>query len=66
MARKKLIVLDPDHSFEVASRHLHRCRKCRNAGMEWARKQDLCRRGRELLKNLEQVEQIYEAAERAA
>jgi len=66
MARKKLIVLDPENSFEVASRHLYRCRKCKNAGMEWARPKDLCRRGRQLLQDLEKVEQIYEAVERAA
>ena len=67
MARKKLIVLDPDNSFEVASRHLYRCRKCKNAGMEWARRKDLCRRGRQLLENLERIEAIYDtAAEKAA
>ena len=66
MARKKLIVLDPENSFEVASRHLYRCRKCKNAGMEWARPKDLCRRGRQLLQDLDKVERIYEAAERAA
>jgi len=66
MARKKLIVLDPESSFEVASRHLYRCRKCKNAGMEWARREDLCRRGRQLLQDLEKVERIYEAVERAA
>lgn len=66
MARKKLIVLDPENSFEVASRHLYRCRKCKNAGMEWARREDLCRRGRQLLQDLDRVERIYEATERAA
>lgn len=66
MARKKLIVLDPENSFEVASRHLYRCRKCKNAGMEWARPKDLCRRGRQLLQDLDRVERIYEAVERAA
>ncbi|HEX4645778.1 MAG TPA: hypothetical protein VH598_09235 [Verrucomicrobiae bacterium] len=66
MARKKLIILDPDNTFEVASRHLYRCRKCRNAGMEWARREDLCRLGRQLLQDLDKVEQIYEAVERAA
>ena len=66
MARRKLIILDPENSFEVASRHLYRCRKCKNAGMEWARPKDLCRRGRRLLQDLEKVEQIYEAVERAA
>lgn len=66
MARKKLIVLDPENSFEVASRHLYRCRKCKNAGMEWARPKDLCRRGRQLLQDLDRVERIYEPAERAA
>lgn len=66
MARKKLIVLDPEDSFEVASRHLYRCRKCKNAGMEWARPKDLCRRGRQLLQDLDRVERIYEAVERAA
>jgi len=66
MARKKLIVLDPEDSFEVASRHLYRCKKCKSAGMEWARPKDLCRRGRQLLQDLEKVEQIYEAVERAA
>lgn len=66
MARRKLIVLDPENSFEVASRHLYRCRKCKNAGMEWARPKDLCRRGRQLLQDLEKVEEIYEAVERAA
>ena len=66
MARKKLIVLDPDNSFELASRHLYRCRKCKNAGMEWARRKDLCRRGRQLLQDLDRVERIYEAVERAA
>lgn len=66
VARKKLIVLDPEDSFEVASRHLYRCRKCKNAGMEWARPKDLCRRGRQLLQDLERVERIYEAVERAA
>lgn len=66
MARKKLIVLDPENSFEVASRHLYRCRKCKNAGMEWARPKDLCRRGRLLLQDLDRVERIYEAVERAA
>ena len=66
MARKKLIVLDPENSFEAASRHLYRCRKCKNAGMEWARRKDLCRRGRQLLQDLDKVEQIYEAVERAA
>jgi hypothetical protein len=50
----------------VASRHLYRCRKCKNAGMEWARREDLCRRGRQLLQDLEKVERIYEAVERAA
>ncbi|PYT73619.1 MAG: hypothetical protein DMG39_06075 [Acidobacteria bacterium] len=66
MARKKLIVLDPERSFEVASRHLYRCRKCKNAGMEWARRKNLCRRGRQLLRDLDKIEQIYETAERAA
>ena len=66
MARKKLIVLDPENSFEVASRHLYRCRKCKNAGMEWARPKDLCRKGRQLLKDLDRVEQIYEGVDRAA
>jgi len=66
MARRKLIVLDPESSFEVASRHLYRCKKCKNAGMEWARPKDLCRRGRRLLQDLDRVEQIYEAVERAA
>jgi hypothetical protein len=66
MARKKLSILDPDNSFEVASRHLYRCRKCKNAGMEWARRKDLCRRGRQLLRDLDRVERIYEAVERAA
>jgi|SRR5689334_22886167 hypothetical protein len=66
MARKKLIVLDPENSFEVASRHLYRCRKCKNAGMEWARPKDLCRRGRQLLQDLDRVERIYEPTERAA
>ena len=66
MARKKLIVLDPENSFEVASRHLYRCRKCKNAGMEWARRKDLCRRGRQLLQDLDRVERIYEPTERAA
>ena len=66
MARKRLIVLDPENSFEVASRHLYRCKKCKNAGMEWARRKDLCRRGRQLLQDLDRVERIYEAVERAA
>lgn len=66
MARKKLIVLDPENSFEMASRHLYRCRKCKNAGMEWARRKDLCRRGRQLLQDLDRVERIYEPTERAA
>lgn len=66
MARKKLIVLDPENSFEVASRHLYRCLKCKNAGMEWARPKDLCRRGRQLLQDLDRVERIYEPTERAA
>ena len=66
MTRKRLIVLDPENSFEVASRHLYRCKKCKNAGMEWARPKDLCRRGRQLLQDLDKVEQIYEAVERAA
>jgi hypothetical protein len=66
MARKKLIILDPENSFEVASRHLYRCRKCKNAGMEWARPKDLCRRGRQLLRDLDRVERIYEPTERAA
>jgi hypothetical protein len=66
MARKKIIVLDPENSFEVASRHLYRCRKCKNAGMEWARPKDLCPRGRQLLQDLDRVERIYEAVERAA
>jgi hypothetical protein len=66
MARRKLIVLDPENSFEVASRHLYRCKKCKSAGMEWARPKDLCRRGRQLLQDLDKVEQIYEAVERAA
>ena len=66
MARKKLIELDPENSFEVASRHLYRCKKCKNAGMEWARRKDLCHRGRQLLRDLDRVEQIYETVERAA
>jgi len=66
MARRKLIVLDPENSFEVASRHLYRCKKCKSAGMEWARPENLCRRGRQLLQDLDRVERIYEAVERAA
>lgn len=66
MARKRPIVLDPENSFEVASRHLYRCKKCKNAGMEWARPRDLCRRGRQLLQDLDRVERIYEPTERAA
>ncbi len=66
MTLKKIIVLDPDASFERASRHLHKCRKCRNAGMEWARRKKLCRRGRQLLEDLERIERIYEGTELAA
>jgi hypothetical protein len=66
MAQKKIIVLDPDASFERASRHLHKCRKCRSAGMEWARRQDLSKRGRQLLEKLERIEKIYEGTQLAA
>ena len=66
MTQKKIIVLDPDASFERASRHLHKCRKCRNAGMEWARRKKLCRVGRQLLEDLERIERIYEGTELAA
>jgi hypothetical protein len=34
--------------------------------MEWARPKDLCRRGRQLLQDLDRVERIYEPTERAA
>lgn len=66
MTQKKIIVLDPDASFERAARHLHKCRKCRNAGMEWARRKKLCRVGRQLLEDLERIERIYEGTELAA
>jgi hypothetical protein len=66
MTQKTIIVLDPDASFEMASRHLHKCRTCRNAGMEWARRQDLCKRGRQLLEDLERIEKIYEGTQLAA
>ena len=66
MTQKKIIVLDPDASFERASRHLHKCRKCRAAGMEWAQRRDLCKAGRRLLEELERVERIYEGTELAA
>lgn len=66
MAQKKIIVLDPDASFEQASRHLQKCRKCRAAGMEWARRKNLCRRGRQLLADLDRIEKIYEGTQLAA
>jgi len=66
MTQKRIIVLDPDASFERAARHLHKCRKCRNAGMEWARRKKLCRVGRQLLEDLERIERIYEGTELAA
>ena len=66
MTQKKTVVLDPEASFERASRHLHKCRKCRSAGMEWARRKDLCKQGRQLLEDLERIEKIYEGTQLAA
>jgi hypothetical protein len=59
------VVLDPELAFEHAQHHWKQSQKCRKAGMEWARLQDLCTKGRELVRTWDRVEAIYETAEAA-
>lgn len=57
--RKRDAILDRDAVFERTSGHLQKCWKCRNARMERARRENLGRRGRQLLEDLERVGRVY-------
>jgi len=52
-------------AFERAASHWRRCKRCRNAGAERARLENLCPRGRELTRIWDETERIYETAEAA-
>lgn len=65
MTNRKLVVLDPEMAFERAASHWRRCKRCRNAGAERARLENLCPRGRELTRIWDEIERIYETAEAA-
>ena len=60
------VVLDPQDAFERAERHWRRCKRCKAAGAERARLRDLCAKGREVVRAWDEVERIYETAEKAA
>jgi hypothetical protein len=58
-------VLDPDASFERASHHWRRCKRCQDAGAERANLKDLCMRGRKLMTAWDETERIYDTAKAA-
>ena len=59
------VMLDPQDAFERVQRHWRWCKRCRNAGAELARLENLCAKGRELTRIWDQTERIYETAEAA-
>ena len=65
MANQRLVILDPEMAFERAASHWRRCKRCRNAGAERARLENLCPKGRELTRIWDETERIYETAEAA-
>ena len=65
MAKKRVVVLDPEMAFDRAARHWRRCKRCRNTGAERARLESLCPRGRKLTRIWDETERIYETAEAA-